>query len=218
MTRAASYWHGFSEVLLDLIYPKKCSLCGLCGAENPCQACLGEMSPQDLIVIAEIDSPLDFRASLYPYEGRAAQMVRRLKYSRSTSLAKFMTVQISEAIPKLGTFDAVIPVPIHWSRQCVRGFNQSDLITEGIAVRARDLRRTRATRPQVGLNREQRSENLLGAFTAVRSFAGADVLLIDDVVTSGQTARECARALRDQGARGVGILAICGDANWNSNV
>jgi ComF family protein len=158
------------------------------------------------------DGPVSFRAIVYRYEDRAAQAVRRLKYNRSTGLAPWMAEEIAQASAKL-PFDAVVPVPIHWSRWCWRGFNQSDLIAARLPSEPRLLRRVRATRPQVGLNREERLRNLEGAFAA-RPCVGRSILLIDDVVTSGQTATECAKALLEQGAKEVGILALCGEA-WD---
>jgi ComF family protein len=140
-------------------------------------------------------------------------MVRRLKYSRSTGLASFMSEKIAVSTERLSGIDAIVPVPIHWRRRNSRGFNQSEeLAPNGINL----LERIRATRPQVGLNREQRARNLAGAFRALPGAEGKTILLIDDVVTSGQTARECASALLAVGAIEVGILAFCGESGWQS--
>lgn len=111
----------------------------------------------------------------------------------------------------LGEFDAVVPVPIHWSRKFYRGFNQSELMVRGMQdVRTDLIWRVRATRPQVGLSIEERMRNLRGAFRASFEAAGMTVLLVDDVATSGGTAIECARALREAGAREVGALTYAG--------
>ena len=111
---------------------------------------------------------LDFRASLYLYEGRAAQAVRRLKYSRSTSLASFMAEEIAQAAAIYKDF-IVVPVPIHWTRLNHRGFNQAELLTAATPYENL-LIRNRATRPQVGLSQEQRLKNLANASPfAVRS-------------------------------------------------
>jgi ComF family protein len=158
------------------------------------------------------DSGLDYRAALFRYESRAAQAVRRLKYSRSTALATFMAEELRSALIRLALEpDLIVPVPIHWSRRCARGFNQAELLC-GDLDWTPALARVRRTRPQVGLSREDRARNLSGAFRASSTVAGRHILLVDDVLTSGQTARECAKALHSAGAAEVGILAFCGEA------
>jgi predicted amidophosphoribosyltransferase len=111
-----------------------------------------------------------------------------------------------------GADDLVVPVPIHWRRRGDRGFNQSDLLCRGPhgrKVEARALRRVRMTPPQASLPVAARGENLQGAFTADPVYArDRRVLLIDDVLTTGHTARACAQALLDAGAREVGVLAF----------
>ena len=108
-------------------------------------------------------------------------------------------------------YDAVVPVPIHWFRRNERGFNQSELLAESFEnVRPELLKRSKYTRQQVGLSPAVRRENLAGAFRASKEVQGMSILLIDDVVTTGSTARECAFALRNAGAAWVGIAAFGG--------
>jgi ComF family protein len=213
--QAANLWTNCSKAILDWVYPVKCPLCGQLSDQSPCQTCVGEMSfaAPDFL---EDDSPhLEFRACVYAYSGRAAQAVRELKYGRSTSLADFMAGKVAERASEVSTpRELVVPVPMHVSRASLRGFNQSILLAsqlEGHEVSTTALRRIRATRPQAGLTQKQRDTNLTGAFQAVAEVHRRDVLLIDDVVTTGHTARECAKALREAGARSVGILAFAGN-------
>jgi len=107
--------------------------------------------------------------------------------------------------------DFVVPVPIHWRRRCDRGFNQSELLCEEWPLERVSfdvLARIRATRPQVGLTLEERRNNLKGAFHASPSVAGKSVILIDDVYTSGGTVNECAKTLKQNGARWVGAYVF----------
>ena len=122
-----------------------------------------------------------------------------------------MARQIAERAEPLA-YDVAVPVPIHWTRWCQRGFNQSELLCtyfDRSRVRLDLLRRKRRTRPQVGLSEQDRMTNLDGAFEAT-GCRGMHVLLIDDVVTTGGTALECARALRRAGATSVSLLAYAG--------
>jgi ComF family protein len=158
------------------------------------------------------DDVLDFQASAYRYPGRAGQAVRHLKYNRRTGLAAFMADSVLSVADQEGfDCDHTVPIPIHWFRLATRGFNQAELIASRFPNRLFALRRIRPTKPQAGLTTSERLKNLDGAFEAVTDVKDKTILLIDDVVTSGQTARECAKALRQAGAKQVGILAFCGD-------
>lgn len=175
--------------------------------------CDQDFAPTD-VVHRYAGDDLSLAAMLYPYEGRVAQAVRRLKYNRSTSLAEPLAGMIAEGQSRLGLkgYDVVVPIPIHWSRRAARGFNQSDLLASRLdRVDPRALARIRRTRAQAGLTHEQRLSNLEGAFRGSSRLGGRSVLLVDDVLTSGQTARECAKALRAAGATEVGILALAGE-------
>ena len=162
----------------------------------------------------EIDEPFDFSILIFEYEGRAAQAVTNLKYYRNTSLTAWIADQMREAFDHFSLDpDLVVPVPIHWSRQADRGFNQAELICECLpnVDKTGGLLRIRATRTQVGLSIEERLNNLNGAFSANPGVSGKSVLLVDDVMTSGQTARSCAQALREAGASEIGILSFAGN-------
>jgi ComF family protein len=195
-----------------LVYPPQCALCGTIGEPPVCHECreeLGRPAPA-----RDWADGIDWSRSLFLFEGRAAQAVRRLKYDRATSLARPMAELMERARRELPAHDLVVPVPIHWVRRAQRGFNQSELLAELAPqnlIRPKFLVRTRFTRPQVGLSAKERLVNLTGAFKAAPAVRGARVLLIDDVVTSGGTALACAHALRLAGALETGLLTFCGE-------
>lgn len=201
--------------LLDALYPSKCALCGLIHECAICDDCMTELEDLRVLSGPAAHDLISSRSSVYAFSGRAAQAVKRLKFERVTSLAAPMA-RLLAASAQSSWFvevDAVIPVPIHWRRRLERGFNQSELLCEQMRVapvRPELLERRRRTRPQVGLTPIERLTNLRGAFRASPDVAGASVLLVDDVYTSGGTAAECARALRAQGAREVRVLTFCG--------
>jgi ComF family protein len=109
---------------------------------------------------------------------------------------------------------ALVPVPLQAARERERGFNQANLIAErigaatGVRVRGGWLSRTRATRPQADLTASERAVNVRRAFAASPAVNGLDVVVVDDVLTTGATVRDCARALAAAGARQVGVLAV----------
>ena len=202
---------GLSSNALEWLFPSRCSLCGVVGLPPICDACRSQFetegSPHSLC------GPLDYRLSAYWYESRAAMAVKRLKFNRCSSLASPMAQDLAKLIFRHGWADGmlVVPIPIHWTRRAWRGFNQAELLCEAIPpeiLRPQWLRRTRPTRPQTTLSREERARNLEGAFRASPEVAGRDILLVDDVVTTGQTAVQCAQALKEFGANEVSLVTF----------
>lgn len=110
--------------------------------------------------------------------------------------------------------ELIVPVPLHWKRQLLRGFNQSQWLAEYlgqhlyIPVNHRLLKRIRNTPPQQGLSRQQRKRNLTGAFKVKDSIAGKHIVLVDDVVTTGSTVSELAQLLKKAGASKVEIWCL----------
>ncbi|GAB4483505.1 MAG: hypothetical protein OHK0031_06830 [Anaerolineales bacterium] len=109
----------------------------------------------------------------------------------------------------------LIPIPLSPGRKAERGYNQVSLVAAPLAdrrklpLRASALRRVRETRSQVGLNAQQRRENVQHIFEArPRQVAGKNILLMDDVVTTGATLADAARALREAGAAAVYAFSI----------
>ena len=123
----------------------------------------------------------------------------------------------------------VIPVPLYKTKRRQRGFNQAELIAraalklhpagERLQLAEDILQRTRDTHSQIGLTSHQRRENLRGAFAVTRAteVIGRDVLLVDDVYTTGTTATECARVLRRAGARQVWVATVARTLKLASN-
>ena len=200
---------------MDWIYPAKCGLCGVLNPEPICQSCLEEFKPSDG-ALRNLSGPVASAATIYAYEDRAGQAVRRLKYSRVTSLAEPLALLLRQGYDRfnLDEFELIVPIPIHWRRRAFRGFNQAEALASKLPLEKLDivsLKRIRFTRPQVGLDRDRRLKNLVGAFRASDAVKGKSVLLIDDVITSGHTAEQCAIALRNAGASKVGLLALTGE-------
>ncbi|MHB9034435.1 MAG: ComF family protein [Anaerolineae bacterium] len=110
--------------------------------------------------------------------------------------------------------DLIIPVPLHRARLRERGYNQSVLLAVGLAERTgipameSALLRTKNTPAQVGLSREQRHQNMHGAFRSMQSLNGRNILLIDDVCTTGATLEACAEVLVASGAHSVQALTL----------
>lgn len=201
------------EAVISAVFPLRCGLCGKCADSGLCEDCVLELVPlPEPVRLYPGQSPLHSVASLYQYEGRAAQAVQRLKYQRVTSLGDPMASLMAKGHAALGLppFDVVVPVPIHWRRRFWRGFNQAELLAKELMAPSggKGLLRTRHTPPQVRLSAEQRLHNLDGAFRAGPDVMGKVVLLVDDVHTTGSTGQACALALRQAGAAHVSLLTF----------
>lgn len=149
------------------------------------------------------------------YAGTLRKLIHLFKFNGIPPLLRPLGDFLIPVLPRDRRFDAIVPMPWHWRRRWQRGFNQSELLAPEIARHChvpvkKAVRRKRATMPQAGLASAQRRENVKGAFEvkpAVR-LEGMSILLVDDVLTTGATARACARALKRAGTAHVSLVAL----------
>ena len=146
------------------------------------------------------------------YHGLFKELITEFKFRQSLGrqalLADIARSALGYREPCLA--ELAVPVPLHSRRLGWRGFNQSLELARALPdmrLRRTSLRRVRATTPQVRLTRQERLQNLHGVFAA-RNVQGHKVLLVDDVMTTGATVRECALALRRGGATRVEVLVL----------
>jgi ComF family protein len=149
------------------------------------------------------------------YTGPAREAVRRFKYGRRLHYLPVMQAWLRQppVLELLQAADLLVPVPLHRQRLQQRGFNQALLLAQGlpeVPLGRETLVRVRHTMPQAGLKPKERQENVHRAFTVPRppEVEGKNLLLLDDVFTTGATVRECARVLLAAGARQVEVLTV----------
>jgi ComF family protein len=156
----------------------------------------------------------DAAISAYRSRGIARHVILNFKYGRQFHLrhvvSGWLIAALDDSRIRDRKFDAVVPVPLHPARQRERGFNQAALLAErvsehtGVPVRPA-LQRIRFTTTQTAFDRTERIQNLRDAFRLRKNadVRRLDVLLIDDVLTTGSTLSECARVLKENGARSI---------------
>jgi ComF family protein len=191
-----------------------------------CGEALGGRAPgsaNQVCLACEETKPYFGKAAAYgAYDGELRELIHLLKYERVESAVGVLARMLEEAIQKLelrANSILIIPVPLHRSKRRDRGFNQAELIARAALKRnvvtnvefaTNVLERTRPTVSQIGLTRPQRAENIRGAFRVqhLNRVQGREVLLVDDVLTTGTTANECARVLRKAGAEKVWVATV----------
>ena len=241
VARIAAPLQAVLRFIVDTALPPLCPACrsplgdgaGLCAAcwaklafiEPPYCARLGIPFAYDpgpgLLSMEAIANPpaFDRARAAVRYDDIARHLVHAFKYADRLDLAPMMGAWMARAGQELTDgADALVPVPLHWRRLWARRFNQSAALAGAISrltavpVVADALRRVRATPQQVGLDKNERAQNVQGAFKVAperqAEVAGRRLILVDDVLTSGATSNACARALLRAGAAHVDVLVF----------
>jgi ComF family protein len=222
------------EPILQFVYPPICLACNSDLQANEhlvCETCWQSIEA----VHSEDDSYQQFLAKLtsdsvisglvspfyFEKEGKLQAIIHGLKYQGYTSLGVKAgrkvgeRVEVANDLPKA---DVLLPVPLHPLKKRERGYNQSELICQGIeevtgiSVQTDLLRRRKYTVSQTQLSSEERKENVGDAFEVNEKrrddISGKSFILVDDVITTGSTINACAKALAAAGARSVQAAAI----------
>jgi ComF family protein len=140
--------------------------------------------------------------------------IKALKFNRRLFYVPAFSAVLCGAEKRLPEgLDAVLPVPLHWRRKAHRGFNQATEIAKPVADMLhvpllRSVKRLQATPFQSGLTAKDRERNLRHAFKATRTMTHNHVLIIDDVLTTGATARAIAKVLLGSGVQKVSLLTL----------
>jgi ComF family protein len=223
------------QFLTGILFPRTCSGCRIALKTGViCDACLAAIPLNQTLFCATCDARLPYGKKIChpkapcviggagPYASPALkELVLRLKFKgireAAQPLAELIARYLDDALftkrLPLPTY-VIVPIPLSKRRGNERGFNQAEEIARRLAatmnmtMTANALVRIRNTKPQTEMNGlEGRLQNLRGCFLATPVVAGRNILLIDDVTTSGTTLREAARALRAAGARKIMAVA-----------
>ncbi len=221
------------------LIPSRCILCGDKGFNNRdlCLACYTEL-PTNLPICYQcanndvttshsaglclecLTNPPAFDETFAPfvhYRG-IRYLILQLKFHRHYPSARLLGELMADYLQKTAEFpDCIIPVPLHKNRYCERGFNQSIEMARVLSKKLNlpldmhSCSRYRDTAHQVGLNAEQRNENIKNAFAVSPNFRAKHVALVDDVMTTGSTVHELAMALKIAGCHRVQVW-VCAKA------
>ncbi len=220
---------------LELLFPGQCLVCGkngvpgrdICAAcleklprNSPCCPCCAEPLPSvqadgKLCGACSAKAP-PFKRIIAPwrYEPPLDTLIQQLKFHRKLTVGRLLGELLAGEISPGSRPDLLVPVPLHPRQLRGRGFNHSSEITlflsraRGIPWSPWQLKKTRETRSQHSLSRKKRQDNLRGCFAFDNSGGHHYVAVIDDIVTTGATAREVSLALKQAGVEQVEVWAI----------
>ena len=210
----------FFEKFKEMFFPRACGVCGKkINKNNTCEKCSNilQYTLKRELCVRNLNSYVDKLVCLFEYKGIVRDRILDFKFSYKGYIAVTFA-NLMYTVIKQNEFqtDVVIPVPIHKSRKRERGFNQSQLLSHSIAKRLKikheyhSLIKYKNNLVQSTLNEENRKKNVIGVYKVVsnKNIVGKRILLVDDIYTTGSTVNECAKILKQNGAKEVIALTI----------
>jgi len=214
---------------LAAMQPIAGGLCNTCGERLMSPYAFKEDQGEPLCGLCRRLAPPFAKAVAYgSYDGGLRELIHLLKYEQVRPAAAVLGRMLHEAMDGLdiAAGAVVVPVPLHIKKRRQRGFNQVDLIAQAAMKRETRLitlccdvlERQRETQSQIGLTSHQRRENMRGAFVVAKpqEISGREVLLVDDVYTTGTTLSECAKILKRAGASKVLVATVARTLKLNT--
>lgn len=197
-----------TQYISGVFFPQECFVCKKSGA-CLCSACLRSIP-------APIDTPGHFISSRYSYKDiRIKRVIHAIKFFHRRDLAVPLSEELLTLLPETSSTTVLVPIPMPLLRRVLRGYNQSELLAKQLGrlaqleVDTKLLARNTTPLRQVKThNRKERLRNQKNAFKASRKAEGKDIILVDDVTTTGATLTEARNKLLSKGARSVIAITI----------
>ena len=206
--------------LLELIYPNVCGFCNKICKDELCKKCKNKIKEYEINIIKKPKNKyFEELISIFKYEGIIREKIIQYKFEDKAYINNTFTKIIlknEKICGLLKKYDIIIPVPIHKKRKAQRGYNQTQLIASKIS-RCLNIKfcnnvlvKNKDIIAQSKLNKKERIQNIKGAFRILNSeeIKGKNILLLDDIYTTGSTANECSKILKKAGAKKLGVLTI----------
>ena len=221
---------------LGILYPQTCCFCGKINKTPVCQSCQKKMIYVKEPRCKICGKPIRYEEkeycedckkgkkfyeqgkSIWVHKDPVAWSIYQFKYHNRRIFGTFYASEMWRLYGwkiKEWKIDTIVPVPLHWKRSFSRGYNQAEILAKhlgrysGILVQTKGIKRIRYTERQKTLGNKERKKNLEGAFVITKKWKKArNVLIIDDIYTTGNTINEIARILKQNGVEKVCFLTI----------
>lgn len=220
--------------ILDFLYPPVCVLCGKLESKGICKNCIKQLEKEAKFHYTNYDTytkkntinspfPFSCHAYLFSYQGSIRNYLLSYKFKDKPYLYKiFVTFMLKnkKMYRLLQSYDIIIPVPIHKKRRGQRGYNQSEIIAKELAEKIKELtyvgdclQKIKHTVPQSTLSKKERAVYIKDAYILQneQKINNKKVMILDDIFTTGNTAKECSKLLKQAGAKKICILTIAKD-------
>jgi len=209
--------------ILVFLFPNVCSICDKVNNDSLCSKCYGKLKKiTKYRLIKHKDKCFDEQLYLFKYEGIIREKIIQYKFYEKSYMYKTFAKIILKNEKKCSFFksyDIIIPVPIHKKRKNKRGYNQSTLIAREISksldiiCMENILYKKINNTMQSALNEKQRKENVKNVYAIknIENIKNKNIILFDDIYTTGSTVSECAKLLKQNGANKILVLTLAKD-------
>lgn len=222
----------FYDLILDLVYPPVCGICGKFNREFLCKKCQKVLEAEAKFQIDQVDNQEYFFENhlyIFKYEGIIRKLILNYKFNEKSFLYKTFVnflIKNEKFFKILKSYDTIIPIPISSKRMNERGYNQSELIgneiVKNLLEKEKSLKiecitscliKQKNIVEQSKLNKEQRQKNIQGVYKLKNKekLVNKKILLIDDIYTTGSTVNECCKILEEANPRKIDVFTIAKD-------
>lgn len=213
-------------MLLEILYPSVCGICGKINKKYLCKSCEIKLKNYAINKIEDYRNNekvyYDYKIRILKYENIVREKIIEYKFNEKTYLCKTLEKIIlneEKIYSFLKKYDIIIPVPLHKEKKAKRGYNQTELIAKELAkdlqieIDNKNLKKVINTETQSTLTKAQRKENVKNAFMVqnAKYIENKRVILFDDIYTTGSTLNECSKILKKAKAKEIAILTIAED-------
>lgn len=194
--------------IFEQLFPQRCCVCKALDKQEFCFSCKSTIILNPMCVNRDSLSIY----TLYDYNQLIIQIaLKQWKYARRKSISE--TLLEGANLKELREYDEIIPVPMHRRREVERGTNHAELLAFQVSKVikkpcSKKLKRTRSTTQQAKLNKQERRKNLENAFKVVGDVSEKKILLVDDIVSTGETLQACKKSLEQAGAKQIGAFCL----------
>lgn len=210
-------------MLIDLIYPPVCGFCNKINKKYLCKKCEINIKPYEIYSINKCPNKyFEYKIDILKYENIVRKCILEYKFNEKSYMHKTfekIILKNKKIYSFLKKYDIIIYVPMYAKKKFSRGYNQAELIardlstTLGIQLEKNNLIKVLDTKKQSTLTKTERKQNVKDVFevTKPEKLQNKKVILFDDIYTTGSTANECSKVLKNAGAKEIAVLTIAKD-------